>query len=253
MRVIWTENVLTHPELLKESGYFILAPGKCHLGLKPEYRPKACGLNMSFTLLPGWFDYRWEPQIDNPEDLLWLFETVITALHMEDTFRNPLTISTPPIIYREIDWIFRKGNEGGKKPWITYLFQHHIGHYKPQIITRNLQYWSRNITTMTTRAIKETRSRGRRHLISSSQNQRTGITSTINRKRNQLARRKRMPIWSIAWLEYRSGPQLCISNQLEKSRIYSLFLCRIMVLRERSYEALPAVGAQVLDIYGITV
>ena len=121
-----TQNVVTLPELLKESGYFTLMAGKWHLGLKPEYSPKWRGFEKSFTLLPGCANhYGWEPQLDNPDDLPRFFETAVTALHMEgDQYVSKLPedfYSSDCYADKMIEYFDSRTPEEQQKPWFAYL------------------------------------------------------------------------------------------------------------------------------------
>ena len=77
------ERVVALPELLRDGGYHTIMSGKWHLGLKPQYSPKARGFVKSLALLPGCANhYGYEPQYQ--EEPHKFFDTAVTALHMED-------------------------------------------------------------------------------------------------------------------------------------------------------------------------
>uniref|UniRef100_A0A060T3J8 ARAD1A16236p n=1 Tax=Blastobotrys adeninivorans TaxID=409370 RepID=A0A060T3J8_BLAAD len=80
-----TERIATLPQVLQSGGYHTIMSGKWHLGLLPEYSPKARGFDKSFALLPGAANhYGWLPQLNDPEDIPGFLKATSYALHMED-------------------------------------------------------------------------------------------------------------------------------------------------------------------------
>ncbi|KAK3702386.1 hypothetical protein LTR37_014960 [Vermiconidia calcicola] len=120
------DRVVALPELLRDGGYHTIMSGKWHLGLKPEYSPKARGFNKSFALLPGCANhYGYEPPYESIDEPPRLFETAVTALHMEKTeyvdqlhedFYSPDFYATKMLQYLE-----ERSLEEKQKPFFAYL------------------------------------------------------------------------------------------------------------------------------------
>lgn len=122
-----TQNVVTLPELLKdEGGYWTVMAGKWHLGLKPEYGPKARGFEKCFALLPGCANhYGYEPPYEKVEEPPRFFETAVTALHVEGSeYVKELPgdfYSSDAYADKLIEYFASRTEAEAKKPFFAYL------------------------------------------------------------------------------------------------------------------------------------
>ncbi|KAF2480539.1 arylsulfatase [Neohortaea acidophila] len=121
-----TDKVVALPELLRDAGYHTVMAGKWHLGLKPEYSPKARGFERSFALLPGCANhYAYEPPYDNPKEPPRFFETAVTALHMEDLEYIPTVpkdfYSSDYYATKLLQYLHNRTPEEKEKPLFAYL------------------------------------------------------------------------------------------------------------------------------------
>ena len=120
------DRVVALPELLRDGGYHTIMSGKWHLGLKPQYSPKARGFDKSFALLPGCANhYGYEPPYESVEEPPRFFETAVAALHMEgseyvsklpDDFYSSDYYATKMIKYLDERSVSDK-----EKPFFAYL------------------------------------------------------------------------------------------------------------------------------------
>ncbi|KAK5173660.1 uncharacterized protein LTR77_002341 [Saxophila tyrrhenica] len=121
-----TDRVAAMPELLRDGGYYTMMAGKWHLGLKPEYGPKARGFDRSFSLLPGCANhYAFEPDYEKVEEPPRFFETAVTALHAEDgQYINKLPedfYSSDAFASKLIQYLDERSVEEKEKPLFAYL------------------------------------------------------------------------------------------------------------------------------------
>ncbi|KAK8234605.1 arylsulfatase [Phyllosticta capitalensis] len=121
------DRVVALPELLTDGGYYTVMAGKWHLGLKKQYSPQARGFKRSFALLPGAANhYGYEPQYQDPiNEPGPFFDSVVTALHMEDSEYVP---ELPSDFYSSdyygtklIDYLSNRAPEDEGKPFFAYL------------------------------------------------------------------------------------------------------------------------------------
>ena len=121
------DRVVALPELLRDGGYHTVMAGKWHLGLKPQYSPKARGFQKSFALLPGCANhYGFEPQYENivkePPDF---FHTAVTALHIEGSeYVSKLPkgfYSSDQYASKMIEYLKERSDDEKKKPFFCYL------------------------------------------------------------------------------------------------------------------------------------
>ncbi len=121
-----TDRVAALPELLKDGGYHTMMAGKWHLGLKPEYGPKARGFERSFALLPGCANhYGFEPQYESAQEPIRSFETAVAALHSED---GEYVTDSPSGFYSSdfyatklVQYLDERSEEEMQKPFFAYL------------------------------------------------------------------------------------------------------------------------------------
>jgi arylsulfatase A-like enzyme len=120
------DKVVALPELLAQGGYHTMMSGKWHLGLKPEYSPKARGFARSFALLPGCANhYGYEPQYERVEEPPRFFETAVTALHSQD---GEYVKTLPEDFYSSdfyaeklVQYLDERTSEEKEKPFFAYL------------------------------------------------------------------------------------------------------------------------------------
>lgn len=121
------DRVVALPELLRDGGYHTIMSGKWHLGLKPQYNPKARGFDRSFALLPGCANhYGYEPDYDDRvEEPPRFFHTAVTALHMEDADYVPDLpqdfYSSDYYVTKMIQYFNERSEEDKQKPFLAYL------------------------------------------------------------------------------------------------------------------------------------
>ena len=120
------DRVVALPELLRDGGYHTVMAGKWHLGLKPQYSPRARGFERSFALLPGCANhYGYEPQYESVEEPPRFFETAVAALHMED---GGYVSKLPEGFYssdfyatKMVDYLDGRSSAEEEKPFFAYL------------------------------------------------------------------------------------------------------------------------------------
>lgn len=120
------DRVVALPELLRDGGYHTIMSGKWHLGLKPQYSPKARGFDKSFALLPGCANhYGYEPQYESVEEPPRFFETAVVALHIEG---SEYVSKLPEDFYSSdfyatklIEYLEERSEDEKEKPFFCYL------------------------------------------------------------------------------------------------------------------------------------
>ena len=120
------DRVVALPELLRDGGYHTIMSGKWHLGLKPQYSPKARGFDKSFALLPGCANhYAYEPDYESIEEPPRFFETAVAALHMEGSdyvSRLPEDFySSDFYASKMIQYLEERSTDEREKPFLCYL------------------------------------------------------------------------------------------------------------------------------------
>ena len=120
------DRVVALPELLRDGGYHTIMAGKWHLGLKPEYSPKARGFEKSFALLPGCANhYGFEPQYESIEEPPRFFETAVSALHMEGSEYVPKLpddfYSSDYYATKLLQYLKERSSAEKEKPFFAYL------------------------------------------------------------------------------------------------------------------------------------
>ena len=120
------DRVVALPELLRDGGYHTLMSGKWHLGLKPQYSPKARGFDKSFALLPGCANhYGYEPPYESVEEPPRFFETAVAALHMEGSEYVPKLpddwYSSDGYATKMIQYLRERSSSEKETPFFAYL------------------------------------------------------------------------------------------------------------------------------------